>query len=127
METKKCSKCNEIKNFDSFPKKRRQCKVCRNKYSAPMKQAYKAKNKQKISIQGKIYRKKNIKKIKEWTEENKEQIKLKNKTKSIKYRDELSDSYVANVLRLPISQLTPEIIETKRLIIKIKRELCKTK
>gem|GEM_PF-4626743 len=92
-----------------------------------MKQAYKAKNKQKISIQGKIYRKKNIKKIKEWTEENKEQIKLKNKTKSIKYRDELSDSYVANVLRLPISQLTPEIIETKRLIIKIKRELCKTK
>lgn len=39
-------------------------------------------------------------------------------------KDRLTDSYVANlVMRCKISDLTPEIIETKRIIIKLKREL----
>ena len=41
-------------------------------------------------------------------------------------RERLTDSYIANlVMNKRISELTPEIIETKRIIIKIKRELKK--
>jgi len=54
-----------------------------------------------------------------WREENKEYLnKLHNKN-----RKELCPSYVAQSMRISIKELTPEILETKRLVITLKREL----
>ena len=39
------------------------------------------------------------------------------------YRIELRNSYVACTMRMSVKDVTPEIIETKRLIIQLKREL----
>lgn len=54
-----------------------------------------------------------------WREENKEYIQ--------KYynscRDELHPIYIARTMRLKVKELTPEIVETKQIIIKLKREL----
>lgn len=54
-----------------------------------------------------------------WREENKDYIKLKGSEK-IK---NLDNSYVASSMRKKVSELTPEAIETKRIIIQLKREL----
>ena len=40
-----------------------------------------------------------------------------------KRRQELVDSYVAHVMHISLRDIPPEIIETKRLIIKLRREL----
>lgn len=42
-----------------------------------------------------------------------------------KRREMLVPSYVAQIMRIPVSDLTPEILETKQLIIKLRRELKK--
>lgn len=55
----------------------------------------------------------------QWRKNNKEHI----SELTSKRIAELTDSYVASSMRKPVGDLTPETIETKRLIIKIKREL----
>lgn len=54
-----------------------------------------------------------------WVENNKEHLKELWKTN----REELKPAYVAQTMRISINELTPEILETKRIIIKLKREL----
>ena len=54
-----------------------------------------------------------------WRENNKEYLHDSNKN----YRDNLCDSYIAQTMRISVKNLSPEILETKRLIIKLKREL----
>jgi len=54
-----------------------------------------------------------------WREENKEHIQELWK----RNRKELKPSYVAQTMRIKVDELTPEILETKRIIIKLKREL----
>tara|TARA_R110001599_G_scaffold288842_2_gene491836 strand:- start:1656 stop:2249 length:594 start_codon:yes stop_codon:yes gene_type:complete len=55
-------------------------------------------------------------------QDKKEALKMYAKNEMLR----VTDSYVANVvMKTPIKELSPEIIETKRLIIKIKRELNK--
>lgn len=56
---------------------------------------------------------------KKWREQNKEYIAQKDKER----RELLIPNYVAQSLRMKVRNLTPEILETKQLIIKIKREL----
>jgi len=56
------------------------------------------------------YKKNNPEKVKEWTK---------------KVTENLTDSYIAQLLKTPVKHLNPQIIETKRLIILIKRELRK--
>lgn len=54
-----------------------------------------------------------------WRKENKELIKSLNK-KKIK---ELEPSYIAGCMRISVKDLTPEVYETKKLIVQLKREL----
>jgi hypothetical protein len=54
-----------------------------------------------------------------WREENKEHLKELHKSR----REELKPSYVAQSMRLKVNDLTTEILNTKQIIIKIKREL----
>lgn len=54
-----------------------------------------------------------------WREENKERLKELWKSN----RDELKPAYIAQSMRLKVKDLTPEILETKQIIIKLKREL----
>lgn len=54
-----------------------------------------------------------------WRKTNKEYIKEQSKIKIV----ELKPSYVACSMRMAVGDLTPEILETKRLIIQLKREL----
>jgi hypothetical protein len=65
------------------------------------------------------YRMKEYERNKIYREENKEKL---HKT-HIKNRKNLCPSYVAQSMRISVKDLTPEILETKRNIIKIKREL----
>jgi hypothetical protein len=54
-----------------------------------------------------------------WREKNKEHLNELHK----KNRKELCSSYVAQSMRISVKDLTSEILETQRLIIKLKREL----
>jgi len=54
-----------------------------------------------------------------WRKENKDLIKYYTK-KKIK---ELEPCYIANTMKISVNDLTPEIYETKKIIIKLKREL----
>ena len=51
--------------------------------------------------------------------------KQKKRTLYTKLRNTLHPSYIANNLRISTKDLTPELLEQKRLTILIKRELCK--
>jgi hypothetical protein len=54
-----------------------------------------------------------------WRENNKDKLRKMH----TEYRENLRDSYVAHSMRVSVKDLTPDILETKRLIIKLKREL----
>jgi hypothetical protein len=56
---------------------------------------------------------------KQWREDNKEYLDELHKN----YIKELFPSYVACSMRIKVSDLTPEILETKKIIIQLKREL----
>lgn len=55
----------------------------------------------------------------EWRDKNKDYLHKTNKEK----RDKLAPSYIAQTMRISVNDLSPEILETQRIIIKIKREL----
>lgn len=95
---------------------------------------YRKNNKEKINTLKKEYRKKNIEKVKEYTkkyyENNKEKIKEyrdKNpeKYKTKKYTKNMSDGYIASVLKINIAECPPELIELKRAQLQLKREILK--
>jgi len=76
-----------------------------------------------IKVRQKKYRAENKEKIskdnKKWRDDNHEYLKDLHQRK----RDELQPSYVAQSMRMSVRDLTPEILETKRNIIQLKREL----
>ncbi len=55
----------------------------------------------------------------QWRKENKEYLDMLHKNKRV----EMKPSYIAQSLRIKTKDLTPEVLETKRLIISLKREL----
>ena len=116
----KCNKCGIDKPIEEFYNGRRACKGCIKEYHK--------KNAELI----KEYHKKNAEQIKEyqkeWRKNNAEHIKEQKKEYNKEYSKNLSDGYIKRELKnkgYPPNQITPELIEVKRLIIKTKR-LCKT-
>lgn len=95
---------------------------------------YRQENKEKITKWSAKYYEDNKDEISKYYEENKEKI-AKQKTKHYKenkdeiakryakYVKKLFPHYVAKVMQIPVADLTPEIYETKKLIIQLKREL----
>lgn len=85
----------------------------------------KKENREAARLRSKIRRKNETKKEQDykrnakWREENKEHLQELWKNN----REELKPAYVAQAMRLKVKDLTPEILQTKQLIIKLKREL----
>jgi len=73
----------------------------------------------KIRRQNETKKEQDYKRNAKWREENKEHIQELWKSN----REELKPAYVAQAMRLKVKDLTPEILQTKQLIIKLKREL----
>ena len=85
----------------------------------------KPENRESARLRSKIRRQNETKKAHDykrnakWREENKEHLLELWK----RNRNEIKPAYVAQSMRLKVKDLTPEIIETKQLVIKLKREL----
>jgi len=65
-----------------------------------------------------------------WSNKKHSSLSLEDNIKKIKERakiniENLTDSYIASIFRKPVKHLNPQVIETRRLIILIKRELRK--
>jgi len=89
---------------------------------------YGLKNKTKIQIQKKKYILENIKLVKKYHKEYKRRNAEKYRNLGQLYRDRLADPYIKSLFNsqgISNDRINSEIIETKRLIVKIKRELWK--
>lgn len=141
---KNCTKCCTKKAMDCFGNrkdsidgKRNQCKDCRTNEN----KIWKIANKEKVKVSDKKYRLKNILQINKkrtlsYSKYYKNQWRIKYPEKynsyHLKYerlfREDLGNEYISRLLceqGFKRKDLTPELIETKKLIIKTKR-LCKT-
>jgi hypothetical protein len=150
METKKCIKCQEVKTLSEFGKEKgkilNRCKKCRRL----SKKEWYENNKEKIKQYRKEWRKNNKEKTKQWNKEwyennkekkkeryenNKEKAKQcnkewrKNNKEKVKYynkkaKGDCSPYYIIDKLKqqgFNKEQITPELIEEKTDIIKVKR------
>lgn len=129
MTTKKCSKCGEIKALNEFNKHKKvkcgynsQCRAChkitRDRWNkshldrrCEIQQAYYNREKEEINAKRRQHRLDNIEKYRLYERRD---------------TDTLSDSYVKQCLRFQgwcKEDITPEIIEVKRLEILIKRHI----
>ena len=82
-------------------------------------------NPEKCKEKGVKYRENNPEKFREYSRKSYKKNTEKCKERSKINIENLTDSYVATRLKKPVKHLNPQIIETKRLIILIKRELRK--
>lgn len=130
MKFKICPICKHLKSIDeyhSYYSKERQkyrignyCKLCARENSNTRAKIHYQKNKERKKQYAKDYRSK---------EENKEKLSILSRKFKIKYREELQDCYVRdrlnqdNNIPVRVSTSIPEIVETKRLQIKIRRKL----
>ena len=133
METKECSKCNEIKSIDNYSKYKYKPRKDGTQKIALRPHCNKCKNEMT-----KNWFNKNEGYKKKWRKENPEKARKENKKRQKKHnewsqksRDKLTDSYVIgqitkrSILTAEIVKKHPELIEAKKIIIKTKR-LCKT-
>jgi hypothetical protein len=138
---KECKICKKIlpKTEEYFPRKvikqqnkageviyysyRHGCRVCINEMHRNISKQYYKNNKEKENARYKKWRKNNIELAralsKKWQQENKQKQKAYDK----KRIQNLTDSIICNRLGVKIGEVPQEIIETKRLIIKLKRKL----
>ena len=141
---KKCLKAYKEKYYKKNSKKIKESQIKYNKKNSEKikqyKEKYSKKNSEKIKKYYKKYYKRNSEKVKQqskkWAKNNPEKRKeserkwRKNNPEKIKkiskeYIENLTDYYIAKLLKKPIKHLNPQVIETRRLIILIKRELRK--
>ena len=140
METKKCSKCGEVKILSEFGKRNgNTCKKCmclssenwyknnKEKRKQYNKERYEN-NKEKAKQSSKEWNENNKEKAKQnhkgWRENNKEKVKQYNE----KVREDCHPSYITYHLKkqgFNKEQITPELIEEKANIIKVKRIIYK--
>jgi len=144
METKVCSNCGIEKPLTEFftrGKNIDKCKKCIKKcfnleYRENNKEKineyskkYYENNREKFNERKKKYRKNNSEKLNEYSkkyyENNREKLKEKSKEICKKNRYDITVTYMASVMGIPVNELRkyPELIETKRILTKIKREL----
>jgi hypothetical protein len=141
---KQCEKAISKKyREENLEKVKQKQKEWRNNNSEKLKKKrkeYRKNNIEEIKENLKKYYKNNAAKIKERSEKYRENNPEKFKEKSKKYYhnnperykeqnkkavQDITDSYISNCLKKPLNHLNPQVIETRRLIILIKRELRK--
>lgn len=95
-------------------------------YISDREKKYKEENKEKINAKRRKYRQENKDRIsarnKKYRQENKEWLLEYYKKYSKEKTEMLRPSYVADCMGMSVEDLTPEIYETKKLIIQLKRE-----
>ena len=122
----KCPKCGECKTPVDFHKNRSTksglasyCKTCVLKHVKKWTTANPAKvkeTKRKWACNNKGYQT-------EWNLANLERLTEYKKTYKAKSIEELTDSYVAGLFSLPVKYIPKGLIETKRVVLQIKRHL----
>jgi hypothetical protein len=146
-QAKTCSKCGELKLLAFFNKQKQGkygvnsiCKKCQAAWASAYRKEnpekfrenekrYRKENKEKIRSYKKIYHKENSEKCrdlyKRWRDKNPD----KSAAKSKMCRDKLHDFYVIDKIKrgtgLTASEIPQELIELKRIQLKITRELRK--
>jgi hypothetical protein len=117
--TKVCSKCGEKKIFSEFHKDKKKsfgvshvCKICKKKFD----KKYKAENKEKRTVQHRI-----------WASINKEKIRASQRKFDSKKRNAMNDRYIKGLLvaRTSLSSydIPDDLVEVKRIHLLIKREI----
>jgi hypothetical protein len=122
-----CKVEKELTNYGKYFSKERQkyriqnyCKICEKEEKKRRSAIYYQDNKEERKLYRKKYRANPI---------NKEKLKALSQKFKIKYREELKDCYIRsrlsqdNNIPINVSRELPEIVEAKRLLIKIKRKL----
>jgi len=109
METKKCTKCGEVKALTEFRRAKNRkagftsiCKVCKKAQT----KNYKA-----------IYRDNQKKKRAKWYADNPEKVLVRKDKRII----EITDSLVASYLKVSVKECPPELLELKREQLKLHR------
>ncbi len=137
--SKACTKCGVVKPLGDFSKEKikkdglqKYCKACNSTMAAKWRAEnpekvkakaakYHAENPEKVKAKNDKYRAENPEKMKaiaaKYRAENPEKVKAINTRNSV----QLSNSYVAGILKIPASQAPPKILELKREAIAMKR------
>ena len=135
MESKKCTKCGEVKELGEYYKQKTgksgllaSCKTCSNVYQKIWKAKNLDKNKaRKYHLQWSMSNKDKLIGYREKTKRNHgDKIKEKRLLREAGNRNELTDRYIKNLLwadgfTADVVDRKPELIELKRLTIKFKR------
>jgi len=150
METKRCTKCGEVKSLSAFYKGYNYCKEC----TRIQVQKWRKDNREKTNKIATNYRNNNIDKCREndrlnyaknrdkinkyqrdWYIANKSNAKERNKRWVNKNKDiksylkvdtqclNLTDAYIAHALRIPVDDCPAELIEAKRAQLKLHRAI----
>lgn len=120
-----CKSCESKRTYDWRNENKEKCKTNRNNW--------KKNNPDKIKLSNSISNKKNKESIylknKKWKDLNIEKVREQSRIKNNNNTKNINDCYVKNIILKPKGftkeQITPELIEVQRIIIKTKR-LCKT-
>ena len=126
METKKCTKCGEVKILSMFYNKingkygkRAVCIKCAKIDS----QKYRTNTKDSIKRYSQEWRGKNKLYTKKYYYDNIKSCRLKQSQYSKSIRDKLSDAYIISVLGVKKTDCSPELIEQKRGCLKLFRSV----
>jgi len=129
---KRCSKCKTAKDIVAFSKNKSKKSgyhsICKNCVCE-----YREQNKKRIKEYDKFYYLKNkkriIDRIKSYNKQHGHMVRKSYVKNKEKYRD--ADFYIIALLKKQISiggqQISPQVIEAKRIVLKLKREIKKTK
>ena len=85
--------------------------------------AYREAHKEELKAGGKAYREAHKEKTKAYSKAYNEAHKEKLKAHNKKQVEECSDSYIAGLLRVPVSTIPADILELKRQTVKLNREV----
>lgn len=134
IESKICTVCNKEKELSSFRKRIKynkdyyvsMCTVCEKKRSYSQRNLNKRREYEKKRFSIKTHRDKKNRYQVYWRSKNIHKNRIYHKIHIKKQVDNISDVYVKRLFRIPytykhIKGITPEMIESKRTIIKIKR------
>ena len=123
-DTKKCSKCGEVKGLAEFGKHsitrsglRDRCKVCNREYAASWRKENPKKAAKKDAEWARNNRDKRVVICTKYREANRSQISQSEKAR----KNKISDGYAAQLIGLRISIAPPELLALKREQLAIKR------
>lgn len=135
---KKCRKCEtekELSDFGNYKSstdgKDSYCKDCRRKINLEAQKKYRSidSNRKKMYESQSEYISKNKEKVRETQRNKRKKHGKKYALDERKHIDQISDYYISNLLQISMEELnqlkdrSPELIEAKRAVIKLKREL----